>query len=132
MAGERLAQTISNLRGGLSSNFLFGVVTGIKPIKIKIEGLPELKETQIILSDNVKKKKIKIPTNDKPKHKHAVNTLTTTPGGEDSHTHTIPAFETQEALEEITLWEDLKKGDKVFVIQSNDKQMFYVLEVIKE
>lgn len=132
MAGEKIAQCLINLNTGLTSNFLYGVVTGVEPIKIKVEGLPELKENQIILSDNVKEKKIKIPTEKKPKHKHSVKELTTKPAGEDNHTHTIVGFETEEALEEITLWEDLKVGDKVFIIQSNDKQLFYVLEVVKE
>ncbi len=132
MPGERLAKNLLGLiNSKASSNFLYGVVTNIEPIKIKVDGLPELKENQIILSDNVREKKIKIPTKAKPKHKHRVGALTTNPGG-DGHTHSIPAFETEESLEEIVLWEDLKINDKVFIIQSNDKQLFYVLEVVKQ
>lgn len=93
---DKLAQRlISNQNSGLSSNFLFGIVLSVEPIKVKIEGLPELKETQIILSDRVKEKKIKI---------------------EDK---------------EILIQEGLKTGDKVFIIQSNDKQLFYIKEIIK-
>lgn len=111
MAGEKFSNCIVNLtKGLLTSNFLYGIVTGVKPIKIKVDGLPELKENQIILSDNVKEKKIKIP----------------------KHKHTVDGVESSEELEEITLWGDLKAGDKVFIIQSNDKQLFYVLEVVKE
>lgn len=111
MAGEKLAQYLINMNNsGISSNFLHGVVTNDKPVKIKVEGLPELKENQLILSCNVKKQTIKI----KP-HKHEIN-------GE----------ETSEELEEITLQEDLKTGDKVFIIQSNDRQKFYIMEVVED
>lgn len=111
MAGEKLAQYLINMNNsGISSNFLHGVVTSDKPVKVKIEGLPELKENQIILSRNVVKQTIKI----KP-HKHQIN-------GE----------ETSEELKELTLWEGLKTGDKVFIIQSNDKQKFYIMEVVED
>ena len=133
IAGEKIAKYLMNgFNKTISSNFLFGIVTSIDPIKIKIEGLPELESSQIILSDNVKEKKIKIPTEGKPNHKHKINTLITTASGEDNHTHEIPPFETMDALPEITLWGNLKINDKVFIIQSNDKQLFYVMEVIKD
>lgn len=132
MAGERLAQKITKLVNNSKSNFLYGTVTSIDPIKIKVDGLPELNKNQIILSDNVKEKIIKIPSSKNPGHTHIIQSLTTDPAGQDSHTHTIQNFETDKALLEITLREGLKIGDKVFIIQSNDNQLFYVSEVVKD
>ena len=127
---EEFVQKLKGLNAPLTNNFLFGVVTSVDPIKVKVEGYPELNKNQIILGELVREQKIKVPNKEKPKHKHKIKTLTTSTGGQDSHTHTIQGFETEEALEEITLREGLKKGDKVFIIQSNDKQLFYIMERI--
>lgn len=132
MAGEKLAQYLMSMsNSGISTNFLHGVVTSVKPVKIKIEGLPELKENQLILSRNVKELKIKIPNEENVGHTHKVEQLTTNPSGEDSHTHTINEFKTSKELQEIMIWRGLKVNDKVFIIQSNDKQKFYVVEVVE-
>lgn len=108
MQGDKLIQAIKGMFGNQANNFVFGVVTSVNPIKIIVEGLPELQPTQIILSDKVKEKKIKIPNTEQ--------------GGDFPHTHEIP---------EITLWRGLEKGDKVFIIRSNNGQTFYVMEVVK-
>lgn len=132
MQGDKLIQAIKGMVSSPVNNFIYGVVTSIEPIKILVEGLPELQPTQIILSDRVKEKIIKIPNEDTPQHKHKVNTLTTSQGGDPPHSHTVEAFETLESLPEIKLWDGLKVGDKVFIIRSNNGQSFYVMEVIKD
>lgn len=132
MTGEKLAQYLYNMNNKeIQTNFLTGTVISLKPIKIKVEGLPELKENQLILSRNVKELKIKIPNEESTGHTHRVEQLTTNPSGEDSHTHTINGFKTSKELEEITLWKGLKLNDKVLIIQSNNRQMFLVMEILE-
>lgn len=111
MAFEKVVQYLNNTyTNKMTSNFLFGAVTNLKPLKIKVDGLPELIEKQLILSDNVKELKIKL----------------------EGHTHTVDGQETSKELKEIKIKEGLKQGDKVFIIQSNDKQLFYIKEIIKD
>lgn len=128
MKGDRLIQELNNrFNKPLDNNLIYGVVTSVEPIKIMVDGLPELQPNQIILGELVREKVIKIP-----KHKHTINSFTTGSGGEPAHTHQVEQLETSQELESIKLWEGLKEGEKVLILRSNNKQLFYVLERVKE
>lgn len=107
-----------------------GTVISINPLKIKIDKL-ELTESFLILSALCKETKIKIPEPDKNLHLHSVpqhSTQPTTVGDHGSHTHTISAFNTGEALPDILLWRGLQVGDNVYMIRCCQGQKYYVLQ----
>lgn len=107
MAGERLAQLIATNRNTMTkSNFVFGEVKSVSPLEISVDGLPTIEEDMIILGKNVKEYK----------------------AYKDSHSH--PTVSSASGF--VTVNRALKKGDKVFMIRSNDGQKFYVAERITE
>lgn len=111
MAFEQVVKFMANAyTNNLVSNFIHGTITSINPIKIKVEGLPEIGEKQIIISDSVKELIIKL----------------------EGHSHTVDGMQTSAELKEIKVREGLKQGDKVLIIQSNDKQLFYIKEILKD
>lgn len=114
-----------------TTDIVYGTVSNDKPLKIKINNKLEIDKDFLILSKLVKKCVVKIPEEKKVGHVHTIKTLTTSSAGEDSHTHIIPEFKTEKALETITLWEDLKKGDKVLMLKVNFGQMYYVIERVE-
>ena len=133
MAGSKLINIIQNagkMSTGETTDLLFGEVTSVSPLKIKIDNRFEVGEEFLILSALVKETIIKIPRREEEKytHTHVIPEHTTSPGGEGSHTHTIPQMDTLSALPDILLWRGLIVGDKVRVLRVNQGQMFYVLE----
>lgn len=106
---DKLVQTLLSINNNIDNNILIGIVSEESPIKITVEDLPPLTEKQLILTEFVKEKKVKI----KP-HKHKVNLPPTT-------------GQTGEVTLEVVLWENLKKGDKVIIISSSDKQKYLVI-----
>lgn len=111
-----------------STDLLFGVVTSVSPLKIKIDNRFEVDEKFLILSALVKETIIKIPQREDNTHLHVIPQHSTQTAGEHPHTHVIPEMNTESALPDILLWPGLIVGDKVRVLRVNQGQMFYVLE----
>ena len=131
MAGNKLVkimQDASKTPNGETTDLLFGVVTSVAPLKIKIDNRFEVDEKFLILSALVKKTVINIPEREENKHLHVIPQHTTSPAGEGPHTHSIPQMNTYSALPSILLWRGLIVGDKVRVLRVNQGQMFYVIE----
>jgi hypothetical protein len=131
MAGNKLLkimQEASKMPTEETTDLLFGVVTSVSPLKIKIDNRFEVDEKFLILSALVKETVIKIPEREENKHSHVIPQHTTSAAGEGPHTHTIPQMNTLSALPDILLWRGLIVGDKVRVLRVNQGQMFYVLE----
>lgn len=131
MAGSKLVKIMQEAGKpptGEVTDLLFGVVTSVSPLKIKIDNRFEVDEKFLILSALVKETIINIPEREENKHLHVIPEHTTSPAGDGSHTHTIPQMNTYSALPSILLWRGLIVGDKVRVLRVNQGQMFYVLE----
>lgn len=131
MAGNKLVkimQEAGKAPSGETTDLLFGVVTSVSPLKIKIDNRFEVDEKFLILSALVKETVIKIPEREENKHLHVIPQHITSAAGEGPHTHTIPQMNTLSALPDILLWRGLIVGDKVRVLRVNQGQMFYVLE----
>ena len=132
MIGNKLVkimQEAGKVPSGETTDLLFGVVTSVSPLKIKIDNRFEVDERFLILSALVKETIIKIPKREENEHTHVIPQHTTSLGGQqDPHTHTISQMETRSALPDILLWRGLEVGDKVRVLRVNQGQMFYVLE----
>ena len=135
MAGSKLVkimQDASKPPSGETTDLLFGVVTSVSPLKIKIDNRFEVDEKFLILSALVKDTVINIPAIDASyredkQHLHVIPEHTTEPGG-SGHTHKISAWTTELALPSIRIWRGLRVGDKVRILRVNKGQQFYVLE----
>lgn len=146
MMGSRLVKIIQEagkVNPSENVDLLFGLVTSVKPLKIKIDNRFEVGEDFLILSAFVKETIIKVPFREDVEHTHTMEpslgevsgvspagnvifTHTGGGGGESvdlSHTHKINM-----AMPEIMLWRGLEKGDKVRVLRVAGGQMFYVIE----
>ena len=122
-------QEAGKVPSGETTDLLFGVVTSVSPLKIKIDNRFEVDERFLILSALVKETIIKIPKREENEHTHVIPQHTTSLGGQqDPHTHTVPQMDTLSALPDIFLWRGLQVGDKVRILRVNQGQMFYVLE----
>ena len=131
MAGNKLIQTIQSMAKtpiGETTDLLFGEVTSVSPLKIRVDNRFEIDEQFLILSALVKETIIPVPTSGTSTHSHAIPTHTTASGGTDPHTHTIPEVTTYSALPSITLWRGLIVGDKVRLLRVNNGQLFYIIE----
>jgi len=126
MAGNKLIQTIQSMAKppiGETTDLLFGEVTSVSPLKIRVDNRFEVDEQFLILSALVKETIVHIPT-----HSHIIPEHATDPDEFGSHTHTIPEMTTYSALPSITLWRGLIVGDKVRLLRVNNGQMFYIIE----
>ena len=131
MAGNKLIQTIQSMAKppiGETTDLLFGEVTSVSPLKIRVDNRFEIDEQFLILSALVKETVIKIPEREENKHLHVISQHTTSAAGEGPHTHTIPQMNTLSALPDILLWRGLIVGDKVRLLRVANGQMFYVIE----
>lgn len=131
MAGNKLIQTIQSMAKppiGETTDLLFGEVTSVSPLKIRVDNRFEVDEQFLILSALVKETIIHIPTAETSMHSHTIPTHTTNSGGTGPHTHTIPEMTTYSALPSITLWRGLIVGDKVRLLRVANGQMFYIIE----
>ncbi len=131
MAGNKLIQTIQSMAKppiGETTDLLFGEVTSVSPLKIRVDNRFEVDEQFLILSALVKETIIYIPTTETSMHSHTIPSHTTNSGGTGPHTHTIPEMTTYSALPSITLWRGLIVGDKVRLLRVNNGQMFYIIE----
>jgi hypothetical protein len=133
-AGNHLVEIIrqaSKRPQSEETDLLFGVVTSVNPLKIKIDNRFEVDETFLILSVLCKEIVIKIPYRESFLHLHEVPEHISQPGGTDNHTHVINAFNTGQALPEILLWRGLEVGDEVRLLRISKGQTFFVLERVE-
>ncbi len=136
MAGNKLIQTIQSMAKppiGETTDLLFGEVTSVSPLKIRVDNRFEVDEQFLILSALVKDTVINIPAIDASyredkQHSHVIPEHTTDPGGPGPHTHKISSWNTQLSLPSIRLWRGLIVGDKVRLLRVNNGQMFYIIE----
>jgi hypothetical protein len=131
MVGNKLIQTIQSMAKppiGETTDLLFGEVTSVSPLKIRIDNRFEVDEQFLILSALVKETIVQVPTAETAMHSHIIPEHTTGSGGTGPHTHTIPEMTTYSALPSITLWRGLIVGDKVRLLRVANGQMFYVIE----
>lgn len=140
MAGNKLIQTIQSMAKppmGETTDLLFGEVTSVSPLKIRVDNRFEVDEKFLILSALVKEMIINIPAidasyRDDKQHSHVIPaTVTLTIDSNDEpvgHDHKISAWNTQLSLPSIRLWRGLRVGDKVRLLRVNNGQMFYIIE----
>jgi hypothetical protein len=140
MAGNKLIQTIQSMAKppiGETTDLLFGEVTSVSPLKIRVDNRFEVDEQFLILSALVKDTVINIPAidasyRDDKQHSHVIPaTVTLSIDSDDEsvgHNHKISSWNTQLSLPSIRLWRGLIVGDKVRLLRVNNGQMFYVIE----
>lgn len=131
MAGDRFIKIMQNAAkqpASESTDLIFGVVTSIAPLKVKVDNRFEVGAEFLILSALVKETIIKIPKRDVNTHTHTIPASNTGQAGEGPHSHSIPAHITNAAMPDILLWRGLIVGDNVRMLRVNSGQMFYILE----
>lgn len=101
-----IMNNVRNEDKGDTTDLMFGVVTSVNPLKIKVDNRYELTSDFLILSALCKQTTIEIP----------------------AHHHTLAGSDTTDALTSITLWRGLQIGDKVRMLRVNKGQTFYVIE----
>lgn len=131
MAGNKLIKIMQDAAkppSGETTDLLFGEVTSVSPLKIKIDNRFEVDEKFLILGALVRETVIKIPQRDNNYHGHSIPQTTTQTAGDPPHNHIVPAYNTNNALPDILLWRGLRVGDKVRILRVNKGQQFFVLE----
>lgn len=119
--GTMLAQVIGSLGYNKGIGITFGTITSAPPeIKMKVDGAEaiELDKDDITIALHLTKRKerIKITSTNVNVNMTAV----------DSHTHDVTDIVMEEA--EIEYLDELKVGDRVFVIESEDEQSYVILD----
>jgi hypothetical protein len=111
------------------TNIMWGVVTGIEPLEIKVDNRLIITEEFLVLSALCKESIIKIPTESIVEHLHTVPLHTTdVASAGTAHTHQVQPFLTLTAMPEIRLWRGLQIGDNVRLLRINEGQTYFVLE----
>jgi hypothetical protein len=140
MVGNKLVKIMQDAgkpSSSESTDLLFGEVTSVSPLKIKIDNRFEVGEEFLILSALVRDTVINIPAIDVSyrednQHSHVIPATVTlsidSNNNPVNHNHKIASWNTELALPSIRLWRGLIVGDKVRVLRVNQGQMFYVLE----
>ena len=128
---HKLLNTIKNAtkrNPATVTDLVWGVVTSIDPLKIKVDNRFEITEDFIVLSALCQEAIIKIPTEAIVQHLHIVPQHSTQAAGDPSHTHVINSFSTELAMPEIRLWRGLIIGDNVRMLRINNGQTYFVME----
>lgn len=114
MAGEKIAKRFKDTTNGLNqtSDLIFGVVTGISPLKIKVDNRFEVGESHLILSRMVKELSISISV------AVSVNVHVDGKNGVGDGSGSGNAL----------VWRGLQQGDKVSLLKVQKGQTYYVLE----
>lgn len=120
--------------------FIYGEVTSVEPLKIKVDDRYEIDKDFIILSGFCRETIIKIPVDDENQHVHKIKgttKITMLSGPLDGtgapitdaagHSHNIE-FDSQKALPDIMIWRGLEKGDIVRMLRFTSASVHYVLE----
>jgi len=108
MSGDRFIRTMKAVSE--ITDMVFGVVTSVSPLKIKVDNRFEIDSDFIILSDNCVLKSITIPA----------QTISFT-AHTNSHSVTVPAST-------VVLWDNLIVGNTVKMLRCSKGQLYYVLE----
>lgn len=158
MAGNRLIQTIQSMAKppvGETTDLLFGEVTSVSPLKIRVDNRFEVDSQFLILSELVKEKVITIDshnhnvpsyetlnetigahnhniaaheTSEEEDHTHDIASLISDDSGLSTHKHGVSSVNTSKELTKITLWRGLRVGDKVRLLRVSNGQMYYIIE----
>lgn len=153
MAGERIVNIMNQVRNeekNDTTDLMYGVVTAVNPLKIKVENRFEITAEFLLLSAMCKEMTVnifahthEITVQNAGAHTHgtpAGTTGATAVGDHGTHTHTIPAATTDsngehahsasetEQLTSVTLWRGLQVNDKVRMLRVSKGQLYYVLE----
>ena len=107
---ECLKRETESIASEYKTDIIWGKVISIDPLKISLDA------TKIVLSDNF----LTLSAFCTDQYITQAETTTNSSGGENSHTHTIPA-KTQ------LLWRGLRVNDVVNIVHSSDKQKYYIL-----
>ena len=100
------------------SEYELGTVVSSAPIKIKTSDRVVLEADQLLLTEQVIEKVIKI------NHNHMVSGST---GNADGHTHGVNITSQDKLENEIVITEGLKVNDKVILISAEQGQKYIVL-----
>lgn len=95
MAGEtliRLIQDAGKPDASKSTDLMYGEVTSVSPLKVRVDNRFEVDEQFLILSALVKETIITLPA-----HSHNVAQQTTSEYTQANHSHIVPSHETQDA-----------------------------------
>lgn len=111
MPGEELVEMIQGVArqamGEVSPmQVLYGTVTSASPLKIQVKDGLEVGASFLVLSALVRPFVTDVFT----------------------HRHTVDGKQTDEQLQEVEVWRGLRSGDKVRLLCSSDKQVYYVLD----
>lgn len=119
MAGERLAKVIKNSRTKESelTDLVYGQVTGVSPLKIKIENRFEIGEQFIELSKMVQDFTINYSANGINVSKGLVEGV-----------NVVTDVSVTEVQKKMQVFRALRVGDKVKMLSAQKSQKFYVLE----
>ena len=131
MAGNKLIQTIQSMAKppvGETTDLLFGEVTSISPLKIRVDNRFEVGDQFLILSELVKEKVITIDSHNHNVPSHETLNETIEDNELSTHKHSINSVNTSKELTEIILWRGLRVGDKVRLLRVNNGQMYYIIE----
>lgn len=108
-----------------TTTFVFGTVSSINPIKVKLEGLDELPESLLIIGANCRERKAYFD-----KHTHTVLPLEAQEptDGFAAHKHPILQHTTQSTENYIIINRGLKVGDNVLMLRGDNGQKYYIME----
>ena len=120
MAGERLVKWMNELKISESdrTDFVFGEVIGISPLRVRVENRFDVGEDFLILSQMVKEHKIQVPT------PATVQTSQVEIEGQS----VVTAVSLEQGLQDIIIFRSLQIGDHVRMIRGQKSQLFYVIE----
>jgi hypothetical protein len=133
MAGEQLvemmkAAALKSIEGAKAADVLFGEVTGIGPLKIKIDGRFELSGDFLIVPRNLTDYTVDFTvghfTESEDAHTHAIHD-TFSGGGSSSPTPHLHAYK---GRKQAVVNNALKMGDKVALLRAAGGQKFYILD----
>lgn len=132
--GHRLVQAM-RAAGQTPQNevvdIVIGEVTSAAPLKVKVENR-ELTETFLIVGALCKETHIYTDNIIKQDHVHHITPSTTEEGGEPTHSHTVPAMNTEnpDAAKDfdILLWRGLRVGDRVLMLKVGRGQKYYIMQ----
>lgn len=110
------------------SELKIGTVISEKPLKIKINDKIILRQSQLLLTEEVLEKKIKLIH----KHDAVTGTFIVKQQNEIDPLHLVRGNTEKELHQECIIQEGLKSGDKVIMISAEKNQKFIVLSKIRQ
>jgi len=131
--GERLVQCMrqaANKSRNPSKNtdIVFGVVQNTSPLTVLVDNRLELTEEFLILSPfNSHTHSISVDTVTQSSHQHDTDTKPTQPAGGFDLTPSASAGKNGGHRVNVTLWDNLVKGDKLVMLRVKEGQEYLIL-----